>query len=173
MCVFLWFFSVRCQYSRIHVDKRIVCKCRFDLFSGVCIKNGCIKSVRGIADRGSCFADMIEVDITDNINDLVRDMAKNKTHKFDKSIDKSFIEHPDKDEMEDECYIYTRRSFTDGETWSKTNPRSGLADPRGGSTPNSRMDSTINNIKEIRQEPRRVCNKCKNYKLVTNFDLKK
>ena len=108
-----------------------MCKCGYELFNGICIRNGCSKSEnsgRGfalgspIASRIGEAASRISDENGDHINDLFKDILRDKTHKFDK----------------DEDYIYARGNFT--------GPRSGLADNIG---------------KNVRQEPRRAGNKCK------------
>ena len=51
---------MKCHYAGLHDDKRGVCKYGFDLYSGVCIKNGCSKSVNDDED-------------VDKIKDLIKD----------------------------------------------------------------------------------------------------
>ena len=103
---------IKCHYAKVHDDRRGVCKCGYDLFSGICIKNGCGKSE--ISGRGFAFVYPIASQISeaalrisdengDQINDLVKDILKEKTHKFDK----------DEDIDKDEDFIYTRSGCAD------------------------------------------------------------
>ena len=79
----------------------------------------------------------------DKDNDLVKELVKEKTHKFDKSFDKTLDKDKDKDEDEEEYYIYARSGFI------------------------------VNNAKEIRHKPRRVCNECKFIKQIIGFVINK
>ena len=80
-------YSLNCHYARLHDEKRGVCRCGYDLFSLICIKNGCSKSMSKTK---------VGDEITYEIIDLFKDVVKDRTHKFDE----------DEDRDEDEGYLF-------------------------------------------------------------------
>ena len=96
---FSGYFSIKCYFARHHDDKIGVCKCEDDLFSGVCIKNVCSKSVS-------------EDENVEEKNDLVKNIVKDKSRMLDKIFYKTLDKDQDRNEDDFGVYIYARSDFT-------------------------------------------------------------